>query len=241
MASNPFMNDNKFVGNNNTLSGDYEGRMTQAGAVNKTLTLLGILAATAAISVLYPNALFAPVGAIGGLICAVWAAFQPAKSRVLSQVYAACEGLFLGTISMMYEHAFGGIVFQALTLTFGILFFLLMVYKYRWIEVTSQLRTGIMAATAGIAILYLLSFALSFAGIQIPMIHEGGWFGIGFSVFVVAIASFNLLLDFDTFERGEQQGAPAYMEWYAAMGLLITLVWLYVEILRLLAKLNRRN
>jgi uncharacterized YccA/Bax inhibitor family protein len=142
---------------------------------------------------------------------------------------------------MMYAAAFDGIVFQAITLTLAILFFLLMVFKYRWIEVTSNFRTGVMAATAGIAILYLLSFALSFFGIHIPFIHEGGMIGIGFSLFVVGLASMNLLLDFDTFEKGEQQGAPAYMEWYAAMGLLITLVWLYVEVLRLLAKLSSRD
>jgi uncharacterized YccA/Bax inhibitor family protein len=240
MASNPFMNDDRFT-KESSLSMSQEGRMTQAGAVNKTITLVGIMLLTAAISVAIPNALFASVGAIGGLICAIWAGFQPHNSKFLAPAYAAFEGLFIGTISLMYAMAFHGIVFQAITLTLAILFFLLMVFKYRLIKVTSGFRTGVMAATAGIAMLYLISFGLSFFGISVPYIHEGGMIGIGFSLFVVGLASMNLLLDFDTFEKGEQHGAPAYMEWYAAMGLLITLVWLYVEVLRLLAKLSSRD
>lgn len=240
MASSPFMNEERFA-KQGTVTNTFEARMTQTGAVNKTIILVGIMLLTAAISIVFPNPIFTLVGAIGGLICAIWAGYQPQKSNMLAPAYAAFEGLFIGTISMMYAAAFDGIVFQAITLTLAILFFLLMVFKYRWIEVTSNFRTGVMAATAGIAVLYLLSFGLSFFGINIPFIHEGGWIGIGFSLFVVGLASMNLLLDFDTFEKGEQQGAPAYMEWYAAMGLLITLVWLYVEVLRLLAKLSSRD
>jgi uncharacterized YccA/Bax inhibitor family protein len=240
MASNPFMKDERFA-KEGSLSMSQQGRMTQVGAVNKTMILVGIMLLTAAISVVFPNPLFALVGIVGGLVCAIWAGYQPQKSNYLAPAYAAFEGLFIGTISLMYAMAFHGIVFQAITLTLAILFFLLMVFKYRWIEVTSGFRTGVMAATAGVMMLYLISFGLSFFAINIPYIHEGGWIGIGFSLFVVGLASMNLLLDFDTFEKGEQQGAPAYMEWYAAMGLLITLIWLYVEVLRLLAKLSSRD
>ena len=158
---------------------------------------------------------------------------------MLAPVYAVLEGLALGGISAFFETRFPGIVMQAVGLTFGVLFCLLMAYKSRLIRVTQNFRLGVVAATGGIAVLYVIGFIGSFFGWNIPYIHESGMIGIGFSLFVVVIASLNLVLDFDFIERGHGV-APKYMEWYAAFGLIVTLVWLYLEILRLLSKLRER-
>ncbi|MEZ4931497.1 MAG: Bax inhibitor-1/YccA family protein [Saprospiraceae bacterium] len=142
----------------------------------------------------------------------------------------------------MYAGAFGGaIVFHAVTLTFAVLFMMLFLYKTGMIKVTEKFRSGVMMATGAIFIVYLLSWVLGMFGVNIPYLHEGGMMGIGISVVIIGIAALNLLLDFDMFEKGEQYRAPKYMEWFAAMGLLITLVWLYIEILRLLAILAGRD
>lgn len=156
-------------------------------------------------------------------------------------MYALVEGFFLGAVSAVYEAKFGGIVFQAVLLTFGTLMAMLLAYRSGLIKATENFKLGVMAATGGIALLYLISFALSFFGIHIPMIHEGGTFGIVFSLFVVVIAALNLVLDFDLIEHGVEQGAPKYMEWYGAFGLMVTLVWLYLECLRLLSKIQSRD
>jgi uncharacterized YccA/Bax inhibitor family protein len=235
MAS-PFFNEQKIL---DSRSSDYSERMTVEGAVNKTFLLMAILLVTAVFNYEAQNPLFTMVGAIGGLIVAIITAFRQQNANVLAPIYAALEGLFVGGITAMYASAVSGIVFQALTLTISVLLIMLFLYKTRIVKVTAGLRTGIIMATSAIALLYLVSFALSFFSISVPYIHEGGMIGIGFSLFVVGLAAMNLLLDFDNFERGEQIGAPKSMEWYSAMGLLITIVWLYVEILRLLSKLSR--
>ncbi len=234
MAS-PFFNKESIL---DARSADRSERMTAQGAVNKTLILLAILFTTGVLSYISFNPLYIMVGAIGGLILAVVGAFRKQNSNIIAPLYAAFEGLFVGGITAMYAAAFHGIVFQAFTLTIGVLAAMLFFYKSGIIKVTASLRTGIMVATAGIALLYFITFVLSFFGVYLPFIHEGGMIGIGFSLFVVGLAAMNLLLDFDLFDKGESAGAPLYMEWYAAMGLLITLVWLYVEILRLLSKLR---
>jgi uncharacterized YccA/Bax inhibitor family protein len=149
--------------------------------------------------------------------------------------------LFLGGISAKLEAVFPGIVIQAVGLTFGTLFGLLMAYKSGLIKATENFKLGVVAATGGIMLLYFVSIVLSFFGIGIPFIHSSGTFGILFSLFVVVVAALNLVLDFDFIEQGAEQGAPKFMEWYAAFGLLVTLVWLYLEILRLLSKLRSRN
>ena len=151
------------------------------------------------------------------------------------------EGLFLGGISAIFEAQFSGIVIQAVGLTFGTLFCLLMVYKSGLIKATENFKLGIASATGAIFLVYLVSMILGFFGVQMPFIHESGIIGIGFSIFVVVIAALNLVLDFDFIENGSQMGAPKYMEWYAAFGLMVTLVWLYIEILRLLTKLRSRD
>ena len=155
-------------------------------------------------------------------------------------MYAVLEGLLLGGLSAMFEVRFPGIVSQAVFATFGTLFGLLFAYKTGIIKATENFKLGVFAATGGIAIVYLISFVMSFFGTRIPYIHESGLIGIGFSVFVVIVAALNLVLDFDFIEQGAESGAPKYMEWYAAFGLLITLVWLYIEMLRLLSKVRSR-
>jgi uncharacterized YccA/Bax inhibitor family protein len=156
-------------------------------------------------------------------------------------IYAALEGLALGGISAVFESRYPGIVSQAVFLTFGTLAALLIAYRSGWIKATENFKLGVVAATGGIFFVYLISFVLSFFGVSIPLIHGSGVFGILFSLFVVVIAALNLVLDFDFIEQGAEQGAPKYMEWFAAFGLMVTLIWLYLEILRLLSKLQQRR
>jgi uncharacterized YccA/Bax inhibitor family protein len=167
--------------------------------------------------------------------------FKKSRAGVTAPIYALLEGLLLGGLSAIFEAQYPGIVIQAVGLTFGTLFCLLVAYTSRMIKVTQNFRLGVFAATGGIALFYLASMVLGFFGIHIPYIHEGGLIGIGFSLFIVVIAALNLVLDFDFIEQAAAQGAPRYMEWYGAFGLIVTLVWLYIEILRLLSKLRSRN
>jgi len=160
---------------------------------------------------------------------------------VTSPIYALLEGLFLGGISAALDLRYPGIAIQAVGLTFGTLFAMLFAYRTGLIKVTQRLRMGIIAATGGICLFYFAQMMLGFFGVRFVSINGSGVIGIGFSLLVVAIAALNLVLDFDFIERGVQYGAPKYMEWYGAFGIMVTLVWLYLEILRLLSKLNRRN
>jgi uncharacterized YccA/Bax inhibitor family protein len=164
----------------------------------------------------------------------VWAPF-------LTPVYAVCQGLALGGISAFYEAQFPGIVINAVALTFGTLGVLLLAYKSGLVRATENFKLGLFAATGAIALIYLVSFVLRLFGKNIPYIHDSGLIGIGFSLFVVVIAALNLVLDFDFIEKGSAVGAPKYMEWVGAFGLLVTLIWLYLEFLRLLAKLQSRK
>ena len=215
--------------------------MTAAGAVNKTLVLGVLLLAGAIIGWTFPNKLFFIPAAIAGLVLVLIATFKKEWSPIIAPIYALVEGVFVGAVSLMYASLFDGIIFHAVSLTIGVLFLMLFLYKAKIIEVTQRLCSVIMMATGAIMLTYLVSFVLSFFNIQVPMIHSTGWLGIGFSLVVVVIASLNLLLDFDFFEKGEQAGLPKYMEWFAGMGLMITLVWLYLEILRLLSKISSRD
>jgi uncharacterized YccA/Bax inhibitor family protein len=184
--------------------------------------------------------IYAIGGAIGGLVLALVTVFKKEWSPVTAPMYALVEGFFLGAISAVFEARFPGIVFQAVLLTFGTLFALLVAYRSGLIKVTENFKLGVVAATGGIALLYLASFVLSFFNINVPVIHEASWLGIAFSLFVVVVAALNLVLDFDFIENGAAARAPKYMEWYGAFGLMVTLVWLYVEFLRLLSKLQQR-
>ena len=255
-TANPALNDKTFgqyaVGYDQTRS----DAMTLQGTVTKTGFLLLILAAAGAFTwkMAYqaptPGAQqaldLAPVmpwvlgGLIGGLIFGLITAFKPSAAPYTAPIYAACEGLFLGAISALFEQAYPGIVVQAVGLTFGTLGALLIAYTSRLIKPSENFKLGVAAATGGIMLLYLASFVLRFFGVEIGFIHSSGPIGIGFSAVVVVIAALNLVLDFDFIENGVERGAPKFMEWYGAFGLLVTLVWLYLEILRLLAKLRDR-
>jgi uncharacterized YccA/Bax inhibitor family protein len=219
--------------------------MTLQGAVNKTLilSLLMVISAGASWQYVQTNPALATMLMIGsaiiGFVLVLVSSFKPVWSPVIAPAYGVVEGVFVGVISARYAALYNGIVLQAALLTLGILFALLFAYQSRLIKATENFKLGIVAATGGIFIVYLVSMALSFFGIQIPLIHESGMVGIGFSLVVVVIAALNLVLDFDFIESGVANGAPKYFEWQAALGLLVTVVWLYIEMLRLLAKLRR--
>jgi len=179
-------------------------------------------------------------GLLGGLVMALICAFKPTTAPITAPLYAGLEGLFLGALSAMLEVQLPGIVMQAVTLTFGVFACLLLAYQSGLIKATENFKLGVVAATGGIFLVYLVSFIGGFFGFQMPLVHSSGTFGILFSLFVVGIAALNLVLDFDFIEQGAESGAPKHMEWYGAFGLIVTLVWLYIEILHLLSKLRSR-
>ena len=238
-SRNPIMKESVYQRSSAEIAAEGEERMTVQGAINKTYVLFAILSVTAFIGWNMASPVIMWIGAIAGLITLLICVFKTHLSPTLAPLYAAFEGLFVGAISGFYAGLFSGIIMHAVTLTIAILFLMLFLYKSGLVKVTQKFRTGVIMATGAVLVVYLLSFALSFFGINMPYIHEGGIIGIGISLVIIGIASLNLLLDFDNFEKGEQMGAPKYMEWFSAMGLMVTLVWLYIEILRLLAILNR--
>lgn len=246
-TANPALNSNTFE--NFRLADLREDVMSIQGTVNKTalLFLLTLIAAswtwTLYITAASVDAVIPWVigGAVGGLIAAIVTVVKKNWAAVTAPIYSILEGLFLGGLSSILEAQFPGIVIQAVGLTFGILFCLLMVYKTGLIKATENFKLGVAAATGGIFLIYLVSFILGIFGTTIPYIHGSGIIGIGFSLFVVVIAALNLVLDFDFIESGAASGAPKFMEWYAAFGLMVTLVWLYIEILILLVKLRSRD
>ena len=189
--------------------------------------------------------LFIYVGAFGGLGLAILLVFKKEWAPYIAPAYALLEGLFVGAISAYYHAAFSaiapGIILNAVGLTFGTAIAMYLLYSFKIIKATEKFKSIIITATAGIAIFYLIAMALGFFGIHIPFLHEGSALGIGFSLFVVVLAAMNLILDFDIIEKGAELGAPKYMEWYGAFGLLVTIVWLYLEILRLLSKISGRK
>jgi uncharacterized YccA/Bax inhibitor family protein len=178
-------------------------------------------------------------GLIGGLIFSLIAIFSPRKSVWAAPLYAVCEGLCLGALSAMFNAQTNGIVLQAVGLTFGVLFLMLLLYRTGAIKVTNKLRSGVIIATGAIALFYIVTWIASIFTSQ-TFLHDASPLSIGISVFIVIIAALNFLLDFDFIDRGAQMAAPKYMEWYGAFGLMLTLVWLYLEILRLLSKVNQR-
>lgn len=213
-------------------------RMTISGAVNKTLILFGVLLCTTMISYQMPTRMLMYIGMFGGMGVMMYTMYKPEVAQYTGPFYAALKGLFVGAVSAMYAAQFGGIVFQAVMLTFGTLLTMLVIYKTGIIKVTDKFRAVITMATGAIMIAYLISFIMSMMGMQTFFLHQTGMLGIGISVVIIGVASMNLLLDFDNFEKGEAAGAPKNMEWLFAMGLLATLVWLYWEFLRLLSILQ---
>lgn len=235
-SGNPALRENQF-----THRRPQEEVMTAQGTYSKaalllllTVTAAGITWGEMGMALLFPSLIVSFVVALVTIFKKTWAPFT-------APLYAICEGVLLGSISFLYEARMPGLVQNAVMLTMGVLLIMAALYRYNIVVVTQRLRTGIITCTGAIALVYLVSFVMSFFGTSIPMIHSNGPIGIGFSVFVTGLAAFNLLLDFDMIEKVSRSGqAGKHMEWYGAFGLLVTLVWLYLEILRLLNKLNRR-
>ena len=228
----------------------YENAMTVRGTLQKFGFLMIMVLGTA----LYSWKEFASggntmplilVGAFGGLIIAIILTFKKEWSPFLAPAYALLEGLFVGAISAYYNYVFAAkapfIIMNAVGLTLACAVAMYLLHSFKIIQATQKFKAIVMTATAGIGIFYLLTWVLSFFGVSLPFLHEGSLMGIGFSLFVVAIAALNLILDFDMIEQGAALGAPKYMEWYGAFGLLVTIVWLYLEMLRLLSKLSSRD
>ena len=244
-SGNPSLNDNTFLSEGSVKS----QVMTLEGTVNKTGILLILLIGAAFLpwSIFFQSGSPASVmsftvfGGIGGFIVALITTFKKTWARITAPIYAILEGFFLGGISAIFEAQYPGIVIQATGLTFGTLASLLILYKLGIIKPTENFKLMIISASMGIGVLYFISFIMNIFGSSgIGFIHSNGIFGIGFSLFVVGIAALNLVLDFDFIEQGSEQNAPKYMEWYGAFSLMVTLIWLYIEILRLLAKLRSR-
>lgn len=238
-SGNPVLRNNTF---SRASSLGASGAMSIQGTVNKTFLLLMLTVFAASWTWANPIAFmpFIWFMLIGGFVVALVTIFKKEWSPITAPAYAIVEGFILGAISVIMEKSFPGIVIQAVTLTFGTLFCLLIAYKSGLIKVTENFKLGVIAATGGIALVYFINIIMGFFGRSMPFIHESGALGIGFSIFVVIIAALNLVLDFDFIEKGAESGAPKYMEWYGAFGLMVTLIWLYLEILRLLAKTRRR-
>ena len=222
-------------GINENISGE---AMTLDGTVNKTGILLALCVGGAYFGWNSPGLVMPAI--LIGLVIALFTIFRPKNSPYTAPAYAAIEGVALGGITMIFEAQYPGIGIQAIGLTFGILASLLFCYKSGIVKPTENFRLMIVSATGGILILYLVNLIMSFFGNSIGFIHSNGIGGIVFSLFVVGIASLNLVLDFDFIEEGSEAGLPKYMEWYGAFSLMVTLVWLYLEILRLLAKIRSR-
>jgi len=248
-SGNPALNEKAFLDiGRGTVVGN--STMTLNGTVNKTGVLLLIVLIGAMFSwsrysgpdsadSLMPLLL---AGGIGGFVLALVTIFKKTWAPITAPLYAGAEGVFIGAASALFEARYPGIVVQAVALTFGTLAALLMAYRSGLIRATENFKLGVVAATGGIAVLYLVNIGMRLFGLEgIGFIHDSGWLGIGFSGFVVVVAALNLVLDFDFIEAGVRAGAPKHMEWYGAFGLVVTLVWLYLEILRLLSKLRSRN
>ena len=244
-TGNPGLNDKTFANLPRPLAG--EARMTVQGTINKSFLMLVVLLASA----LWPWSQYLStgeasavstsvlIGTLGGFVLALVISFKATLAPYLSLPYAALEGLAIGGISALLERRYPGIAIQAVGLTFGVLAVLLVAYRAGLIRATQRFRAIVVGATGAIALLYLVSIVLSLFHITVPVLNDSSPLGIILSLVIVAVAALNLVLDFDLIESGAAQGAPRYMEWYASFGLLVTLVWLYLEILRLLSKARR--
>lgn len=246
-SGNPSLSEKAF---NATSYIDYNNSMTIRGTLNKFGFMFLMLLGTAYYSwkEFSTGGNVQPliwIGALGGFVVAMVIMFKKEWSPYLAPLYALLEGLFIGAISAYYNEAFAAkapnLIMNAVGLTFGTVIAMYFLYSFKVIQATQRFKSVIITATAGIAIFYLLAMVLRMFGVQMAFLHEGSLFGIGFSLVVVTVAALNLILDFDMIERGADAGAPKYMEWYGAFGLMVTIVWLYLEILRLLSKLSSRK
>jgi uncharacterized YccA/Bax inhibitor family protein len=250
-SGNPTLSE-KMFDKSLQLDASQQGTMTVRGAMNKfgfmMLMLIGGASYTwhlfeslkqdTATTLMY-------VGVFGGLITALAITFKPNWAGYLAPLYALLEGFFVGGISVIMNAAYAekapGLIIQAVGLTFGVAIAMFLLYNFRVIKATERFKSIIFTATAGIAIFYLITWIVSLFGVNMNFMHGSGMLSIGISVFVVAIAALNLILDFDMIEQGAERGAPKYMEWYGAFGLMVTIVWLYIEMLKLLSKLSSRD
>lgn len=253
-SSNPALSDSIF-----SKAGAFstEETMTVKGTMNKTFLMLLLVVLGAAFTwktffdsipadakqIAVPTSVivWGAIGLVGGLISSLVIIFAPKTSPYAAPIYAVLEGLFLGGISALFASAYNGIVMQAVGLTFITFFLMLVAYRSGWIKVTQKFRTIIIIATAAIGLMYFISMMISLFGGNTSFITGSSLLSIGISIFVVVIAALNILLDLDFIDRASAQGAPKYMEWFGAFGLMVTLVWLYIEFLKLLAKLNSRD
>ena len=222
--------------------------MTIVGTINKVgLMLLLVIAAAAYTWNMVMGAdlgragTLAMVGAIGGFITALITIFRPKSSAISAPVYAILEGIFLGAISAVINARYPGVAFQAVLLTFGTLFTMLFLYRSGRIRATPRFRRGVMMATGAVFFAYLISWIMSLLGMSVGFMHSSGPLGILINLVIIVIAALNLIMDFDFIEKGSQMGAPKYMEWYGAFGLMVTLIWLYIEFLRLLSRFAGRD
>lgn len=253
-SGNPTLSQKIF---NRSITQDEAGTMTVRGTMSKFGFLLFMVLAGAAytwhiyfsqvsqamgVRAVMP---YMWVGIIGGLIAVVAISFKPTLAPYLSPAYGILEGLFLGAISAILNDAFSekypGLVLQAVGLTFGVAIAMFLLYNFRIIKATERFKSIIFTATAGIAVFYLITLVLRMFGVNIPFMYDSSALGIGLSLFIVAIAALNLIIDFDMIEKGSDMGAPKFMEWYGAFGLLVTMVWLYIEILKLLSRFGGRK
>ena len=255
-SSNPAFSEKIF-----SKAGSYtsDETMTVQGTVNKAMLMLVLVILGAAFTwktffesipadvtqnITLPTSviIWMAIGGIGGLIASLVVIFSPKTAPIAAPIYAVLEGLFLGGISAFFAVQYtGNIIIQAVGLTFITFFLMLTAYRSGWIKVTEKFKTIILVATGAIALMYFLSFILGMFGVSMGFIHSNGPIGIGISVVIIAVAALNLLLDFDFIEKASSQGAPKYMEWFGAFGLMVTLIWLYIEFLRLLSKLYSRD
>ena len=235
--------------NDGPVSPHHPGVMTVGGTASASMVLFALLLVSAAVGWIavaepQPGVLSFPpmafVGAIIGFIAVMVTVFKPMTSHILGPVYAVGQGLFVGALSKMFDATYSGIVVQAVGTTLAVFGVMLFLYRTRILRVTDKFRRIVIGATLGVMVFYLASFVFSMFGANVSFFSSSSGMGILFSLFVAGLAAFNLALDFDFIERGEAMGLPRRMEWFAALGLLVTLVWLYLEVLRLLAKLRDR-
>ena len=235
--------------NDGPVSPHHPGVMTVSGTASASMVLFALLLVSAAVGWIavaepQPGVLSFPpmafAGAIVGFIAVMVTVFKPMTSHILGPIYAVGQGLFVGALSKMFDATYSGIVVQAVGTTLAVFGVMLFLYRTRILRVTDKFRRIVIGATLGVMVFYLASFVFSMFGANVSFLSSSSGVGILFSLFVAGLAAFNLALDFDFIERGEAMGLPRRMEWFAALGLLVTLVWLYLEVLRLLAKLRER-
>lgn len=245
-TSNPVLTDKAFEKSVQVYDADVV-KMTERGTLNKffLLSLLVIASASFTWSAYFQGKDVMPwmlVGVIGGFIVALILIFNPTKAPFLAPLYALLEGVFVGAASAVFNYAFAksapGIIFQAVGITFGVIIAMFLLYRFQVIKVTDKFKSIVLTATLGVMIFYVIAFVLRLIHIDIPFLHQGSTMGILFSLFVIGLASMNLILAFDRVQKGVEMGLPRYMEWYCAFGLIMVIIWLYIEILNLLAKLN---